>query len=147
MAILSDKSISGEYSSSRIVSRKTQWSDLDLALTLHPIRKDIIPLKDDRAIKNAVKNLLLTNFHERPFQPSIGANLRGLLFEPADGITRIALKDNILRVLIQYEPRIKVLDIDVKNTSDENGYQIIVNFLIKEYDRQDTVEIVLRRLR
>jgi len=147
MAILSDKSIFGEYSSSRIVSRKTQWSDLDLALTLHPIRKDIIPLKDDRAIKNAVKNLLLTNFHERPFQPSIGANLRGLLFEPADGITRIALKDNILRVLIQYEPRIKVLDIDVKNTSDENGYQIIVNFLIKEYDRQDTVEIVLRRLR
>jgi len=147
MAILSDKSIFGDYSSSRIVSRKTQWSDLDLALTLHPIRKDIIPLKDDRAIKNAVKNLLLTNFHERPFQPSIGANLRGLLFEPADGITRIALKDNILRVLIQYEPRIKVLDIDVKNTSDENGYQIIVNFLIKEYDRQDTVEIVLRRLR
>ena len=147
MAILSDKSIFGEYSSSRIVSRKTQWSDLDLALTLHPIRKDIIPLKDDRAIKNAVKNLLLTNFHERPFQPSIGANLRGLLFEPADGITRIALKDNILRVLIQYEPRIKVLNIDVKNTSNENGYQITVNFLIKEYDRQDTVEIVLRRLR
>jgi len=147
MAILSDKSVFGEYSSSQIVSRKTQWSDLDLALTLHPIRKDIIPLKDDRAIKNAVKNLLLTNFHERPFQPSIGANLRGLLFEPADGITRIALKDNILRVLIQYEPRIKVLNIDVKNTSNENGYQITVNFLIKEYDRQDTVEIVLRRLR
>ena len=145
--IQSDKSIFGEFKSSQVVSRKTQWSDLDLALTLHPIRKDIMPLRDDRAIKNAVKNLLITNFHERPFQASLGANLRGLLFEPADGITRIAIKDNIFRVLSQYEPRIKVLGIDVNNTTDENGYNITVNFLIKEHDKQDTVDVVLRRLR
>tara|TARA_B110000977_G_scaffold73101_1_gene98923 strand:+ start:58 stop:504 length:447 start_codon:yes stop_codon:yes gene_type:complete len=145
--INSDKGIFGDYTASKIVSRRTQWSDLVLALTLHPIRKDIIPLRDDRAVKNAVKNLLLTNFHERPFQASLGANLRGLLFEPADGITRIAIKDNVFRVLTQYEPRVKVINISVENTSDENGYNITVNFLIKEYDSQDSVEIVLRRLR
>ena len=120
---------------------------LDLSLKIHPIRKDIIPLKDDAAIKNAVKNLLVSNFFERPFQPTLGANLRGLLFEPADAITKLDLKQGIRRVLDTHEPRIKVLNIKVLDESDNNSYRITVNFLIKEYDTAESVEIVLRRLR
>jgi len=83
------KQITGKLEQARIVSKKKPWSDLDLSLKIHPIRKDIIPLKDDAAIKNAVKNLLISNFYERPFQDDLGANLRGLLYEPADVITEI----------------------------------------------------------
>ena len=61
--ILSDKSISGDLKKARVTSRVKGWRDLDLSLTLHPIRKDIIPLKDDNAIKNSVKNLLISNFY------------------------------------------------------------------------------------
>ena len=57
-----DKQISGNLEQARIVSKKKPWRDLDLSLKIHPIRKDIIPLKDDAAIKNAVKNLLVSNF-------------------------------------------------------------------------------------
>ncbi len=66
-------SISGK-SVTNLTARKKGYSDLDLKLTLHPFRKDIVPLKDSEAVKNAVKNLILTNFFERPFQPSVGAN-------------------------------------------------------------------------
>jgi phage baseplate assembly protein W len=142
-----DKSISGNLEQARIVSKKKPWRDLDLSLKIHPIRKDIIPLKDDAAIKNAVKNLLVSNFFERPFQPTLGANLRGLLFEPADAITKLDLKQGIRRVLDTHEPRIKVLNIKVLDESDNNSYRITVNFLIKEYDTAESVEIVLRRLR
>ena len=142
-----DKQISGNLEQARIVSKKKPWRDLDLSLKIHPIRKDIIPLKDDAAIKNAVKNLLVSNFFERPFQPALGANLRGLLFEPADAITKIDLKEGIIRVLGDHEPRIKVLNINITDNSDTNSYIIQVNFLIKEYDSADSVEIVLRRLR
>ena len=145
--IRSDKSVSNGYQKASVDSRKKSWSDLDLSLILHPIRKDIVPLKDDNAIRNAVKNLLLTNFYERPFNHNIGANLRGLLFEPADAITRMAIKDNIERTLTQHEPRIKILDIQVKDLSDQNAYNILVKFLIKEFDKQEDVEIVLRRIR
>ena len=107
----------------------------------------IIPLKDDTAIKNAVKNLLITNFFERPFQDDLGANLRGLLFEPAGYITEIQLRDNIRTVLSKYEPRVRVTNIDITDLSQENSYNIIVNFKIKEYDSAAAVEIVLRRLR
>jgi len=142
-----DKSISGNLEQASIVSKKKPWRDLDLSLKIHPIRKDIIPLKDDAAIKNAVKNLLVSNFFERPFQPTLGANLRGLLFEPADAITKLDLKQGIRRVLDTHEPRIKVLNIKVLDESDNNSYRITVNFLIKEYDTAESVEIILRRLR
>ena len=82
--ILGDQAASASVVST--VSRKKGWADLNLSLPLHPIRKDIIPLRDDDAIKNAVKNLILTNFYERPFQPEKAAHLRGILFEPADAI-------------------------------------------------------------
>ena len=141
------KQITGKLDQARVVSKKKPWSDLDLSLKIHPIRKDIIPLKDDAAIKNAVKNLLISNFYERPFQDDLGANLRGLLYEPADIITEIELRDNIYDVLSKYEPRISVTSIGITDLSDINSYNVTVYFNIKEYDSADTVEIVLRRLR
>jgi len=145
--IQSDKSISGDLSRAKVVSRKKGHRDLDLKLGIHPIRKDLNVLKDDNAVKNAVKNLLITNANERPFQPFLGANLRGLLFEPADGLTRIALRENIFDVLNNHEPRIEVQDIDIKDLPDENAYRVLLKFRIKEFDTNDTVEIILRRLR
>jgi|TARA_B110000908_G_scaffold42138_1_gene51214 phage baseplate assembly protein W len=145
--ILSDKSISGDLKKARVTSRVKGWRDLDLSLTLHPIRKDIIPLKDDNAIKNSVKNLLISNFYERPFSRDVGANLRALLFEPADSITKIALKENIRRVIQKYEPRVALRDIEIKYQDDSNAYNITVIFKIKEFDTNESVEIVLRRLR
>jgi len=142
-----DKQISGNLEQARLVSRKKPWRDLDLSLKIHPIRKDIIPLTDDAAIKNAVKNLLVSNFYERPFQDDLGANLRGLLFEPAGIITEIQLRDSIRRVINKYEPRVKIRSIDITDLSENNSYKINVKFLIKEYDTADSVEIILRRLR
>lgn len=129
------------------VARKKSWADLNLKLTLHPIRKDIIPLRDDQAIKNSVKNLILTNFFERPFQPQVGANLRGLLFEPADAITKYELSDGVKQVLIDYEPRIRVNRVGIEDQSDRNAYRITVHFQIIEMDLNTEVEIVLQRLR
>lgn len=130
-----------------VVARKKGWADLNLKLTRHPIRKDVIPLKDDEAIKNSVKNLILTNFFERPFQPKVGANLRGLLFEPADAITKYELSDGIKQVLIDYEPRIRVSRVGIEDQSDRNAYRITVYFQIIEMDLNTEVEIVLQRLR
>lgn len=146
-AFQGDKSIIGDLSKARIVSRKQQHRDLDLSLKVHPVRKDIVPLKDDVAIKNAVKNLLRTNAFERPFQPQLGANLRSLLFEPADSITELALEDQIRRVLVNHEPRIKVLNVTVNDNSDENAYDVTLKYLIKRIQREAEVEIILRRLR
>tara|TARA_B100000963_G_scaffold362024_1_gene402229 strand:+ start:9063 stop:9509 length:447 start_codon:yes stop_codon:yes gene_type:complete len=131
----------------KVVAQKKPFRDLDLSLTIHPIRKDIVPLKDDRAIINAVKHLLVTNFNERPFQASKGANLRGLLFEPNDALTRISLRNGIRRVIDNFEPRVIVNGINIQDNSERNAYNVTLFFIIKEFDQQASVDIELRRLR
>jgi phage baseplate assembly protein W len=142
-----DKQISGDLEQARVVSKKKPHRDLDLSLKIHPIRKDIIPLKDDAAIKNAIKNLLITNFYERPFADDLGANLRGLLFEPAGLITNIELRNNIRDVIQKYEPRVSVTSIDITDNVPRNEYLIEVFFNIKGINVEQVVEIPLRRLR
>ena len=142
-----DKQISGNLEQASIVSKKKAHSDLDLSLKIHKIRKDIIPLKDDAAIKNAVRNLIITNFYERPFGDDKGANLKGLLFEPNGFITEIKLRDAIDRVIEKYEPRVAVQFIDIFDNTERNEYIIHVNFRIKEFDTNNSVEVILRRLR
>ena len=149
MAINNKSDLSRNIKGTRIsrVARKVEFRDLDLTLKLHPIRKDIVPLKDDNAVRNALKNLVLTNFFERPFQPSLGANLRGSLFEPADAMTKLAMKDNIERVVSAEEPRVRLLDINIVDITEKNAYRITLKYLIRESNREQDVEIVLRRIR
>jgi len=142
-----DKQISGDLEQARNVSKKKPHRDLDLSLKIHPIRKDIIPLKDDAAIKNAIKNLLITNFYERPFADDLGANLRGLLFEPAGILTNIELRSNIRDVIQKYEPRVTISSIDITDNIPRNEYLIEVFFNIKGINVEQVVEIPLRRLR
>jgi phage baseplate assembly protein W len=136
--------ISGSVGTRQEVSR---YSDLNLQMIPHPQKRDIIPLKGELAVKNAVKNLLLTNFYERPFNSTLGANLRGLLFEPADSITKIALENGVKNVLENYEPRIDNINVIVNSHQNDSEYRINVVFSIKSTDEVSDVEINLRRLR
>ena len=145
MANISDKS--GQATAVSIVTRKKAWADLDLDLGLHPINKDIIPLKDDAAIKNSVKNLILTNIYERPFQPFLAGNLRALLFEPASMITEYEIKQSIKDVIDLYEPRIEIQNINVVDSHDNNSWNITIFFLIKQFGINTSVGVVLQRLR
>lgn len=124
-----------------------RYSDLNLQMIPHPQKKDIIPLIGEQAVKNAIRTLLLTNFMERPFQPTMGANLRSLLFEPNDAVTRLALKDAIKNVLERHEPRIENINVVIEPTNDDNSYRVTLVFSIKENDSVQDVEINLRRLR
>lgn len=141
----SDLNRSGQKAS--VVSSGRLYSDLDLSLTLHPIFRDIMPLTDTDAVINAVKNLLFTNFHERPFRPNLGSNLSNLLFEPADVITIIRLKQAILTVLQKNEPRIDSIVAEIVDDSDNNRYHVELLFRIISPNREVDIELFLSRLR
>ena len=63
------------------VAIKEAYKDLDLFFTAHPITGDVATKSDSDAVRRAVRNIVLTNYYERPFKPSLGGNVRGLLFE------------------------------------------------------------------
>jgi phage baseplate assembly protein W len=98
------------------------FKDLDLNFNIHPVRKDISKSIGPMAVVNSIKNLILTNHYERPFQPDIGSNVRRLLFENLDNITATTIKDEIERTIVNYEPRATVKTINVTADYDNNGF-------------------------
>ena len=70
------------FRSDQYVSRG--FKDLAISFNANPSTDDFGAVKNERAITQSVRNLILTIFGERPFQPSIGSRVKGLLFEPWD---------------------------------------------------------------
>lgn len=130
-----------------IVARDTIYSDLDLLFIPNPVTGDINPIRDTEAIKKSVVNLILTNFYERPFQPEIGCNVRGLLFEPADAITISELEDAARQVLENFEPRVSVINISASDDADNNSYTMTIEFQILSTEQVSEVTTILERLR
>ena len=82
-----------------------KFSDIDFNFERNLVTSDVIAVEDVIAIKRAVKNLVQTNFYERPFQPVLGCGVRELLFENFTPMTKVFLQNKISEVLKNYEPR------------------------------------------
>jgi phage baseplate assembly protein W len=123
------------------------FKDLDLNFTIHPIRKDINKTIGPMAVVNSIKNLILTNFYEKPFQPDVGSNVRRLLFENLDIITASAIRDEIERTILNYEPRVNVIDINVTANFDDNGFKVYLEFSIVNQTSPITINFFLERIR
>ena len=91
------------------------YKDLDLRFTSNPNTNDLTVLKDDLAIRNAIKNLVLLNLGERHFS-SVGANVTSMLFEEIDGLVLDTLSEIVTAVIIKNEPRVK--SVKVMNSVD-----------------------------
>jgi phage baseplate assembly protein W len=142
--VASDRNILGRKSA--VVSQRKPYSDLDVSLS-RDVTNDIAPLKDIDAVKAAVKNLVLTSFGERPFQPNLGSAIKGLLFEPADRISIAVLRKSIVDVLRKNEPRIDSITIEVKDESENNRYMVDLGFRVISLNQEVDISFYLQRVR
>lgn len=145
-SILSDFNATGPFKSS-IVARKEQFTDMDIRLRNNPWNNDVSVIKDIEAVKFSVRNLIMTNFYERPFQPFIGGNISALLFENAGPITEYIIRKEIERVIFEYEPRVNRVIVSVQDKSDVNAYYVTISFNITYLQSQAEVNFFLNRLR
>jgi hypothetical protein len=130
-----------------ISSSSRQYKDLDLNFLIHPVRKDINKHKDEMAVINSIKNLMMTNHYERPFQPDLGSNVRRLLFENLDKITAISMEREIRQVVQNYEPRAQIKTLDILPDMDNNGFSVRMEFYIMNMTDPVTINFFLERVR
>lgn len=121
--------------------------DLDLNFNIHPVKKDINVFKGEYAIINSVKNLVLTNFYERPFQPQIGSNVRRLLFENIDSIVAAQLEKAIEETIKNNEPRASVSRLIATPNPDQNRYGVYLEFFVVNSPNPITINFFLERIR
>lgn len=126
---------------------KKIYSDLDLTFKRVPGTNDVAMRYDENSVIASVRNLLLTNFYERLFQPSVGSNLQQLLFEPATDITANMLNDEIRTTIKNYEPRVTVDVLQVIPNLDMNSFQVNMTFYIGNNSTPTAVNLLLQRSR
>jgi phage baseplate assembly protein W len=131
-----------------IVSSKIEdYSDLSLSFKLHPKYADIRPITGIDAIKNSIKNILLTSKGERPFNPFFGCSLRNYLFELAGPDTESSMREEIYQAIEDHEPRVKIKEVTITDDSDRNAYNINLTLLIIEERVVGDISLTLQRLR
>jgi len=123
------------------------YKDLDLDFVRNMATNDVNKLTDVNAVKRSVRNLINTSHYDRPFHPELGSSVRAMLFEPMSPLTALNLQRKVQEVLINFEPRIKLVQITANPDIDRNSYQLRIYFYVVGSDNLVEVETFLERLR
>jgi len=123
------------------------YSDFNTTFAVHPIKNDLSLKNDEEAVKQSIKNLLLTDRGERPFQNNIGSNIRSLLFENYTPQTMVLFKRYIYETIDNFEPRAVIKDIDISPDPDNNGLFATIIFRLINKERDVTLNVILERVR
>ena len=132
--------------SSILGSRTKLYKDIDLTFAAKP-SGEIFKKTDAAAVKQAIKNLMLTNYFEKPFQPRFGANLRDLLFDLADDDAEEDIEERCINAINVFEPRAQALNITAIARPDRNSISVTVEFRIINTDELVKFTSTLARLR
>jgi len=130
------------------ISRTRKYVDIDLTLAVKPTSGDIYKKNDAAAVKQAVKNLIMTNRLEKPFRPNFGGDIRSALFELADYGENFILTEQITSTIQRNEPRAKVMKIITTTTDDyKNSVDVTIIFRIRNTSELVQLTTNLVRLR
>jgi len=124
-----------------------RYSDFKINFDYHPINKDLTKNTNEDSIKRAIKNLLFTDYYERPFQPKLGAGLKDFLFENIDDTTALSIQERIINTINKYEPRAILNLVEVKADADYNRYDAKIVFYTINNPEPVTFNTLLTRVR
>ena len=123
------------------------FKDLNLDFARNTVTNDVVKIEDVEAIKRSVRNLVNTNFYERPFHPELGCGVIQLLFEPFTPVTSIFIRRKVEEVITNYEPRARLDQVIVTESPDRNAIEVRVIFYCMNIANPVTVLTTLQRIR
>jgi len=110
------------------------FKDISASFQINPLNSDLIAVTNANAIARSVRNLILTKKGEKPFEPNLGSGVYDLLFENMDKQTATVIRDEIILVLENYEPRISIIEVLVKPNYDEASMDVTLQYEIVGID-------------
>jgi phage baseplate assembly protein W len=123
------------------------FSDFTKNLEQIPGRKELARVINENAVKESIKNLIQTDRGERLFQPNLGCDIRGSLFESMTPETIIILEENIKRTIRTYEPRCNLRDVEVIGNLDTAELSVRIVFSVINTTNIASITIDLKRVR
>ena len=110
------------------------FKDISMSFETNPLNDDLIALKNSSAIARSIRNIVFTQPGEKFFNPEFGSRVSESLFEIVDEVSTIAIRDEIRSSIINYEPRVNLLDVLVNPKPDENEMDVTIKYEIVGID-------------
>ena len=104
------------------------FKDLSMTFQSNPLNGDLIAIKNVNAITRSIRNIVLTTPGEKFFDPDFGSNVTRLLFENVDDITASQIQEEIEFSINNYEPRVKLIDVQVIADNDNASFDTIITY-------------------
>lgn len=130
-----------------MANKEPVFVDLDFGFAQNPLTGDVAIKTDANAINQSLKNLVLTMFYERPFQSNLGSLVNQLLFEPLTPILPTTIQRAIEQVIRNFEPRVRLTEVNIDVDYDSNGVEISIYYTILQTQEIQTVTLFLERTR
>ena len=131
-----------------IESKEKIYTDIPLSFTAHPVTGNVKTLTNADSIIQSVKNIVLTNFFERPYAPYLGGNIYNRLFDNVESTyTQFLIAEDITTSLENYEPRADILNVSVFPDTDRNTLKVKVKFIPVTSAEPVTVDVIVERVR
>ena len=121
------------------------FRDFSLTFEKNAVTNDVLSLKNEAAIKASVRNIIMYNFFEKPFNPLFGGNVVGLLFENASPTQAADLESRIADAINIHEPRVAHLETRALWTEDRNQLDVSIRYVILGIPpKVDSIELALK---
>tara|TARA_Y100001972_G_scaffold109163_1_gene139818 strand:- start:1023 stop:1424 length:402 start_codon:yes stop_codon:yes gene_type:complete len=112
----------------------TKFKDISMSFKTNPLNDDLIALKNTNAIARSLKNIVFTRPGEKFFNPDFGSRITESLFENVDDVSALAIEDEIKSSIINFEPRVNLLDVKVTSNEDDNEMIVVIQYEITGID-------------
>ena len=111
-----------------------KYKDISMSFDTNPLNNDLIGLKDSSAIARSIRNIVFTQPGEKFFQPDFGSRVSESLFENVDEVSVLSIRDEVRSSIINYEPRVKLNNVNVNLNPDENEINLSITYEIVGVD-------------
>ena len=102
------------------------FKDISMTFQSNPLNSDLIALKNENAIARSIRNIVFTVPGEKFFDPDFGSSISQSLFENIDDISASIIVDEIRQSITNYEPRVRLIDVNVYPNFDNNSFDVII---------------------
>lgn len=130
-----------------VTKKRNLYSDFRKDLDINPFTKDLALRKDEDAVKESIKNLILTDRGERLFRPNLGGDIRATLFENNTPATMKLIQESVKETINTYEPRATLIDVETYSNYNETTVTVNVIFYVRNKQEPVTVSVFLERIR
>jgi phage baseplate assembly protein W len=137
----------GQLAFTPLTKKITIYQDFKKNLEISPVSADLTVWKDEDAVKDSIKNLILTDKGERLMQPNLGGNIRAMLFENITPSTLLLIQDQVRTTIQLHEPRAELIDVIATSNIDDNAVSVRIVFYVRNVQQPITLDVFLERTR